>query len=114
MPELMIRFLVGGLAVSLFAMVSDALRPKSFAGLFGAAPSIALATLGLAIHKNGRAYAALESRSMMLGAVAFLVYAASVSWALRRYQVSALSASLALLPLWFLVSFCLWHLVGAA
>jgi hypothetical protein len=42
MSDLVIRFLVGGLVVSLFAMLSDALRPKSFAGLFGAAPSIAL------------------------------------------------------------------------
>jgi hypothetical protein len=114
MSEMLIRFLVGGLVVSLFAMISDALRPKGFAGLFGAAPSIALATLGLTIHKNGRAYAALESRSMILGATAFLVYAASVSWALRRYKVSALGASLTLLPLWFLVSFCLWHFVGRA
>ena len=66
MPEMVVRFLVGGLVVSLFSMFSDALRPKSFAGLFGAAPSVALATLALTIHKNGRAYAALESRSMML------------------------------------------------
>jgi len=110
MSELVIRFLVGGLIVSLFAMLSDALRPKSFAGLFGAAPSIALATLGLTVLKNGRAYAAAESRSMMLGALLFLTYAATVSWALRRYRVSALGASMVLLPLWFLVSFCLWRL----
>ena len=51
---------------------------------------------------------------MMLGATAFLIYAASVSWALRRYRVSALGASLTLLPVWFLVSFFLWHFVGRA
>jgi hypothetical protein len=39
--EYMIRFLAGGVIVSLFAMIGDVLRPKSFAGLFGAAPSIA-------------------------------------------------------------------------
>ncbi len=39
MSELLIRFFIGGVIVSLFAMSSDALRPKSFAGLFGAAPS---------------------------------------------------------------------------
>jgi hypothetical protein len=114
MSDIVIRFFVGGLVVSLFAMLSDALRPKSFAGLFGAAPSIALATLGLTVLKNGRAYAAVETRSMTLGALAFLTYAATVSWVLRRYRVSALGASIALLPLWFLVSFCLWPLVGAA
>ena len=39
--------------VSLFAVAGDVLRPKSFAGLFGAAPSVALATLTLAFWKHG-------------------------------------------------------------
>ena len=75
----------------------------------------ALATLELTIHKNRRAYAALECRSVMLGAaVAFFVYAVTVSWVLRGYKVSALGASLTLIPLWFLASFCHWHFVGRA
>jgi len=45
MLEYGLRFLAGGIAVSAFAALGDTLRPKSFAGLFGAAPSIALATL---------------------------------------------------------------------
>jgi hypothetical protein len=44
MVDAIIRFVVGGLAVSAFAVLGDVFRPKSFAGLFGAAPSIALAT----------------------------------------------------------------------
>ena len=111
MSEVVVRFLLGGLVVSLFAMFSDALRPKSFAGLFGAAPSIALATLGLTIHKNGSAYAALEARSMMLGGCGFLAYAVAVSWMLRRYEVSAITAALATLPVWFLTSFILLHVL---
>src|ERR1700744_3210483 len=43
--EYLVRFLVGGIVVSAFAVISDVLRPKSFAGLFCAAPSLALATL---------------------------------------------------------------------
>ena len=39
MTEYIVRFLIGGVAVSAFAMLGDILRPKSFAGLFGAAPS---------------------------------------------------------------------------
>jgi hypothetical protein len=108
MGTVLIRFLVGGVVVSLFAALGDALRPKSFAGLFGAAPSIALATLGLTIRQNGKAYAALECRSMMLGALGFFAYALSVGWVLRRYRSSALVASLALLPIWFVVSLGLW------
>jgi hypothetical protein len=39
MTESLVRFLAGGTVVSAFAMLGDILRPKSFAGLFGAAPS---------------------------------------------------------------------------
>jgi hypothetical protein len=46
MIQILIRFLVGGAVVSVFALIGDVLKPKSFAGLFGAAPSVALATLG--------------------------------------------------------------------
>jgi hypothetical protein len=46
MVQLLFRFAVGGIMVALFAFLADLLKPKSFAGLFGAAPSVALATLG--------------------------------------------------------------------
>jgi hypothetical protein len=105
MEMLFIRFLIGGMVVMLFALLGDVLRPKSFAGLFGAAPSIALATIFLTIHQNGEAYAAMECRSMMLGAVAFSIYAAVVSWILRRYKPSTLLATIGLMPIWFAVSF---------
>jgi hypothetical protein len=36
MTEYVVRFLVGGVVVSAFAVLGDVLRPKSFAGLFGA------------------------------------------------------------------------------
>jgi hypothetical protein len=36
---LLIRFVLGGLIVSAFAVVSEMFKPKTFAGLFGAAPS---------------------------------------------------------------------------
>ena len=51
--DYLLRFLIGGVVVSVFAVLGDVLRPKSFAGLFGAAPSVALATLGLAFWKHG-------------------------------------------------------------
>ena len=76
--DLVVRFLVGGALVSLFALIGDVLKPKGFAGLFGAAPSVALASLGLTIAAQGRLYAAIEARSMILGAVAFLMYALGV------------------------------------
>jgi hypothetical protein len=110
MTDLLLRFVIGGVVVSLFAILGDIFRPKSFAGLFGAAPSIALATLGLTIHHEGKLYAAIEARSMIAGAVAMAAYAATVSWILLRYKPPALAVTLSLIPLWFGISFGLWHL----
>lgn len=61
MIEYIVRFLAGGLIVSAFAILSDILRPKSFAGLLGAAPSVALATLGIALVQHQSQCAAAES-----------------------------------------------------
>ena len=108
LAELIARFLIGGVIVSLFAVLGEILRPKSFAGLFGAAPSIALATIGITIWAHGKAYAAVEARSMIFGAIAFLCYAASVSCILKRYKPPALTATVTLMPVWFVVSFALW------
>ena len=111
MSEFVIRFLVGGVVVSFFAMLGDVLQPKSFAGLFSAAPSVALASLVLTIHKDGKFYAVQEAKTMMLGAAAFLLYAALASYVLRRYKPSAFLTSLALLPVWFAVSLGTWMLM---
>ena len=53
MTQLVFRFIIGGFIVSLFAALGEVLKPKSFAGLFGAAPSMALATLSLTISSQG-------------------------------------------------------------
>jgi hypothetical protein len=108
MKELIVRFLIGGTLVSAFALVGDILRPKSFAGLFGAAPSIALATLGLTIAAQGREYAAIEARSMIAGSIAFFIYASVVSKVLMRYRTPALATTLTLMPIWFVTAFGLW------
>ena len=89
LKQLLFRFVVGGLVVSVFSALGDILKPKSFAGLFAAAPSVALATLGLTIATDGAAYAALEARSMIGGAVAFFVYASLATWVMFRYKPSA-------------------------
>jgi len=91
--EYLIRFFIGGFAVSAFAVLGDLFRPKSFAGLFGAAPSIALATLAIAFSNRGAAYAALEGRSMMIGSVALCLYSLAVCRLMKRYELPALTAT---------------------
>ena len=110
MTDALARFLIGGLVVSAFATAGGLFKPTSFAGLFGAAPSVALATLALTISNNGRPYASAECRSMMAGAVALCLYSILVSQLLSRFRISALKATLSALPLWFLVAFGLWRI----
>jgi hypothetical protein len=107
MTTILFRFLIGGLVVSAFAVISDILKPKSFAGLFGAAPSIALATIGLTASANGTHYAALEARSMIAGAVGFFVFVMCVTRILLRHKIEAGPATLYSLPFWFVVSFAI-------
>jgi Protein of unknown function (DUF3147) len=100
-----IRFLAGGLIVSFFAILGDVLRPKSFAGLFGATPSVALATLTLTIVEKGAGYVALEAQSMVLGSAAFLIYSFFVCQLLMRFRISALTATSSMLAVWLAVAF---------
>ena len=108
MQELLLRFIIGGLVVSGFAVVGGMLKPKSFAGLFGAAPSIALASLGLAIAQHGKTYAAHEAQSMVLGAAGFILYAWFVSRLLFRGKLPVPVATFASLAVWLISSFGLW------
>lgn len=108
MSELLTRFLIGGTIVAAFAVLGDVFKPRSFAGLFGAAPSVALATLGLTIARNGREYAAIECRSMLIGALALGVYSAVVCFLLARGQAQTLPTTLASVVVWFAVTFGAW------
>ena len=112
MTEYVVRFLIGGAAVSAFAMLGDILRPKSFAGLFGAAPSVALATLGIAVYQHGADYAVLQSQAMVAGAIALAFYCVIVCHLLVRAQLRAAPASLLSLVVWLMVAFGLLTLAG--
>jgi hypothetical protein len=105
MLEYGLRFLAGGIAVSAFAALGDTLRPKSFAGLFGAAPSIALATLLITLSQKGAPFAAVEGRSMIIGALALAAYSWVVCVVLKKFLLSSRTATLAALIVWFAVAF---------
>jgi uncharacterized protein DUF3147 len=57
-----------------FALISDVLRPKAFSGLFSAAPSVALASLGLTAAMMGPAKAAESALPMVAGAIGLIVF----------------------------------------
>ncbi|MCC8982864.1 DUF3147 family protein [Bradyrhizobium acaciae] len=114
MTEYIVRFFIGGAVVSVFAMLGDILRPKSFAGLFGAAPSVALATLGIAICQHDPGYAALQSRTMVAGCIALAIYSIVVCHLLMRGRIRALPATLLSFVVWLAVAFGLFSLGGGA
>jgi hypothetical protein len=101
--ELAIRFILGGLIVSLFSVAGELWKPKTFSGLFGAAPSVALASLGLAFAKQGPEVVAVLGRSMVIGAMALYVYGAACVIATKREKW----------PVW-LSAFSAWFAWGAA
>jgi hypothetical protein len=104
MFEYGLRFLAGGIAVSAFAVLGDTLRPKSFAGLFGAAPSIALATLFITLSQKGAPFVAMEGRSMIVGSLALAAYSWTVCVLLKKFLLSSWAATMAALVVWFAIA----------
>ncbi len=111
MAQYLFRFLVGGAIVSVFACLGDVLKPKSFAGLFGAAPSVALATLGLTVLAEGKAHTALESRSMIVGAASFFLYSWLCTWLMLRKKIDAAPATIGSLIVWLAAAMGTWALL---
>jgi Protein of unknown function (DUF3147) len=111
MEKYVLRFFIGGFAVSGFAAMGDVLRPRSFAGLFAAAPSVALGTLAIAISTKSGLYAALEGRSMILGAGAMWCYSITVRELMRRRELSAVTATMVSMPVWLVAAFGLKSLI---
>ena len=108
MSELLVRFVLGGLIVSVFAVLGDLLKPKTFAGIFGAAPAVALASLGLTFITKGSTYASIDGRSMVCGAVALAGYSVLVSRLLLRYEWNAVVAQQQAWLMWGALAAGLW------
>lgn len=111
--DYLLRFIIGGLAVSAFSAVGDIFRPRSFAGLFGAAPSIAIATLSITVWQQGGHYAAIEGRSMIIGAAALGLYSIIVCRLMKRHHQTALRATMSTMLAWLGVALGFqWLLLG--
>lgn len=110
----MVRFLLGGAVVSLFAVTAETLKPKTFAGLFGAAPSVAIATLALAYCKQGGDHVAIEGRSMLIGSAALLVYSAACVAMTKRKEVPVWLGALLNWTAWAAVAFGCWAALHGA
>ena len=64
-----VRAVVGGAFVVAFSLLGEMLRPKSFAGIFAAAPSIALGSLLIIGLSEGPTKLYAAALGMLLGAI---------------------------------------------
>lgn len=94
-----VKGVLGGLFVVAFAALSETLRPKSFAGLLGAAPSIALASLLVIDVTKSSRIARQGSIGMICGALALVAYCVSATLAVDRW--GALRGSVVAFAAWF-------------
>jgi hypothetical protein len=106
--ELLYRFLVGGVVVSIFAVIGELFEPKRFSGIFGAAPSVAIATLGLTFLQHGGPTVATEGAWMVVGAIALLIYSGVSAWLVGREKAPMWLAGCAAWLAWLAFVFVVW------
>jgi hypothetical protein len=78
--------LVGGVFVALFALIGESVQPKSFSGLFSAAPSIALGALAITLLTDGSADAKDQALAMVFGALAMVLFCMVAAVAIERFD----------------------------
>jgi hypothetical protein len=96
------RALLGGLLVVIFALVGEVVKPKRFAGIFGAAPSVALANLALVVAVEGTTKASVEAKAMIGGGVAMVIACIVGVVAVRRLH--ALKGAGVMTAAWLVVA----------
>ena len=104
-----VRFLVGGTIVAVFALIGDVLKPKAFAGLFAAAPSVALTSLVITVLMTGPAKATISSRGMIAGATGMIAYCLAASVLVKKF--GAVPGSIMAWGAWIVPSMAVYWLV---
>ncbi len=108
--EYLARFIVGGLFVCIFALISQICQPKQFAGIFSAAPSVLLAGLVITLLTKGAAHAVLTTEGAIAGAIGLIAYCIIAVPQIKRHKV--IVGSILSLSGWFLVSACAFALMS--
>ena len=83
---LALRGLAGGALVVAFALIGEMVTPKTFSGLFSAAPSVAVASLIITILAESAAKARQGSIGMVTGGVAMTVCCILAAVAIPRIR----------------------------
>ncbi len=105
---LAVRVVAGGILVVAFSMMGDLLKPRMFAGLFAAAPSVAMASLLVSGLASGAAKDHTYASGMIAGAVGLVVY--SVAAALLVGRLGATAGSVLAWVMWAVPAFAIFWL----
>src|SRR5438105_10261382 len=103
---LVLKGLFGGLIVVAFALIGEVVRPRGLAGISSAAPSVALASLAVALVASGVSTAVDLSLGMIAGAVALIAWCFVGLEAVKR--LGALRGSAAATVVWLVASLSMW------
>src|SRR5437763_7934571 len=109
--SVLLKTVVGGLAVVAFSLVGHAGHPKRFAGMFSAAPSVAVASLAITAVLKGAAGAVPYARGMLIGSAGMLAYCLVSLYLIQRLH--ALVGSILAWLAWLLVAGGLYLVLGS-
>jgi hypothetical protein len=104
------KALVGGLAVIAFSLIGHAGHPKRFAGLFSAAPSVAVASLAITVLSKGAEAAVPYAQGMLIGSAGMLAYCLVSLYLIERLH--ALLGSMVSWLAWVAVAGGLYLMLG--
>jgi uncharacterized membrane protein (GlpM family) len=100
--EVALKALAGGLLVLAFAAIAQVLTPKRFAGIFAAAPSVALGSLLVTVAFSGHEDLPPSGAGMAVGGAAFVAYCLAAVPLVRRF--GAWTGSATALLVWGIVA----------
>ena len=107
---MLLKTLVGGLAVVGFSLIGTAGHPKRFAGLFSAAPSVAVASLAITAALKGADATVPYAQGMLIGSAGMLAYCLVSLYLIQRLH--ALVGSIVAWLAWLLVAGGLYLVLG--
>lgn len=82
---ILLKTVCGGALVLAFAVLSEMLTPKRFAGILGAAPSVAIAGLAIGALSTGAQQQAVAAATMIAGAFGLVAYSVVAVPAVSRF-----------------------------
>ncbi|HEY6471003.1 MAG TPA: DUF3147 family protein [Candidatus Dormibacteraeota bacterium] len=103
---ILFKGLVGGALVVLFALIGEAIRPRSLAGLTSSAPSVATASLLVTLLTSGALMAFDLALGMIAGAVGLVVWCLVGARTVDR--LGSVRGATVATALWFVTVAVLW------